>query len=1063
MTFKIEKTRAKEIQIRKAHAWLDFRFVIMFLLSGAFPGSLFAGDLPGTNTINSVSGRMIQQQAGEIVGTVIDESDSPLVGVNIMLKGKDTGVITDMNGGFSIDAAPGDVLLVSYIGYVSREIKIKAGSPLKIVLSEDLQKLEEVVVVGYGTQKKATMTGAVSAVNADQIVNTKNQFISNTLAGKIPGLRVWEKTGEPGAISMQDFQIRGMGAPLIVVDGVPRPDMNALDPNEIESVSVLKDASAAIYGVRAANGVILITTKKGTAGKTQLNYNGFFGYQKAIGLPDVLDAVGYMTLMNERELNNNRPILFTKEQIDEYRNGTKQSTDWAHMGQREFAPQQQHNISVNGGTEKVTYFVNFSYLDQDGFFESNSLNYQRYNIRSNISAQLTKRIKAEAFIGAWMDDKQNMSQNSSQLYKGVWSTEPIIPAYANDNPEYLNKVADGLHPLAITDRDISGYNDRERKNFSGTFNLEYKIPYIDGLVAKGSYSYDYQVQDNKIFNKAFNLWEYNKDTDTYKSSAYMSPSKIKREYIKKEHTLLQLSLAYKKKFLEHHNINALLLYEEGTQQADNFAGQRETNMDVIDEMFAGYTENQQATQNSGNIYKQTNKGFVGRINYDYKSKYLFEVSARYDGSSKFAPGHRWGLFPSISGGWRISEEDFFKKKLSFINNLKLRLSYGVMGSDASSSYQFLSGYTYPSGGYMFDSYIGAITSSNIPNVEITWYKSKTTNVGLDFTMWNGLLSGSFDYFARKQTGLLANRANALPSTIGANMSQENLNSNRRSGFEIELSHSHKINKFSYRVSGNFSYTRRKNLYRERAESTSYYNDWRNNDSNRYWDFIWGYDVNGQLGSFDEIYNAPIMDSKGNSSFFPGTYNYEDWNGDGIIDANDEHPVVATGERINYGFTLEAAYGGFDISAVFQGTGVTVRDFPQQHFQPLMWGRNGLSRFLDRWHRADEFDPNSEWIPGKYPSTFRDTPAWNSLLRASKMSKLNSSYLRLKSLEIGYSLPKPLLQKVGIQAARVYVNGYNLLTFSPVNGITDPERPDDSDSGYTYPASATYNIGINLTF
>lgn len=1021
--------------------------IMVSLLSGILPDLIYANPIPV---------QMAEQQVRKVTGSVVDEAEAPLVGVNIVLKGKDTGVITDMNGQFSIDAVPSDILVVSYIGYVSQEMKVNTNTQLKIMLSEDLQKLEEVVVVGYGTQKKVTMTGAVSAVNTDQIVTTKNQFVSNTLAGKVPGLRVWEKTAEPGAIGMQDFQIRGMGAPLIVIDGVPRPDMNRLDPNEIESVSVLKDASAAIYGVRAANGVILITTKKGNAGKMQLNYNGFFGYQKAIGLPDVLDAVGYMTLMNERELNNNRSVLFTKEQIDEYRNGTRQSTDWAHMGQRELAPQQQHNVSVNGGTDKVTYFINFGYLDQGSFFKSNSLNYQRYNIRSNISTQLTKRIKAEAFIGAWMDTKQNMSQNASQLYKGVWSTEPIIPAYANDNPGYLNKVADGLHPLAITDRNVSGYNDRGIKNFSGTFNLEYKIPYVDGLVAKGSYSYDYQVQDNKIFNKAFNLWEYNKEEDNYVSSAYMSPSTIKREYLKSENTLLQLSLTYAKHFLEYHNINALVLYEESTQTSDNFAGLRETNMDVIDEMFAGYTENQQATQNAGNIYKRTNKGFVGRINYDYKSKYLLEVSARYDGSSKFAPGHQWGLFPSVSGGWRISEERFFKNSVPFVNNLKLRLSYGVMGSDASSSYQFLSGYTYPSGGYMFDSYINAIAPSNIPNLLITWYKSKTTNVGFDFTMWNGLLGGTFDYFIRKQTGLLASRADALPSTIGASMSQENLNSDRRNGFEIELSHSNKINKFSYKIMGNFSFTRNKCLYRERAESTSHYDNWRNNNSNRYWDFLWGYGVNGQLTSFDEIYNAPNMDSKGNSTFFPGGYKYEDWNGDGIVDSNDMRPILPNGNRVNYGFTLEAAYKGFDISALFQGSSVVVRTYPEQHVQPLNWGRNGLARFLDRWHRADPFDPNSEWIPGKYPSTYRDTQAWNSYTRASEMNRLDGSYLRLKSLEFGYSLPKSVLQKVSIQAARVYVNGYNLLTFSPLNGIVDPERPDDSDSGYTYPASSTYS-------
>ena len=253
------------------------------------------------------------------------------------------------------------------------------------------------------------------------------------------------------------------------------------------------------------------------------------------------------------------------------------------------------------------------------------------------------------------------------------------------------------------------------------------------------------------------------------------------------------------------------------------------------------------------------------------------------------------------------------------------------------------------------------------------------------------------------------------------------------------------------------------MYRERAESTSYYDNWRNNASYRHDDFLWGYGVNGQFTSFEEIYNAPILDSKGNSSYFPGGYDYEDWNGDGVIDALDQHPIAPKGQRISYGFTLEALYNGFDFSAVFQGLGIVLRSYPAQFKQPLEWGRNGLAMFLDRWHRADEFDPDSEWIPGKYPSTYRDTPAEDGYNRASLKNRLNGSYLRLKSLEVGYSLPKTLLSKVGIQGVRVYLNAYNLLTFSPLNGIVDPERPDNSDSGYTYPTTATYNIGVNLSF
>lgn len=1005
----------------------------------------------------------VVQQYSKITGTIVDANKIPIVGANIIIKGKQVGVITDVDGNFSIDAQPTDVLVISYIGCLSQELHASAVNGKQIVLEEDLQKLEEVVVVGYGTQKKATLTGAVSAVATDDIMVTKNQFISNSLSGKVPGLRVWEKTGEPGAISMQDFQIRGMGAPLVVIDGVPRTDLIRLDPNEIESVSVLKDASAAIYGVRAANGVILISTKKGKKGKAELKYNGFVGWQKAIGLPDVLDAVEYMTLMNERDFNNHRGVLFSEEQIEAYRNGTKQSTDWAHMGQREFAPQTQHNVSLSGGSEKIDYFINFSYVNQEGLFESNSLDYQRYNIRSNVTAQITDRLKGSAIIGGWMDTKHGMSQGTSQLYKGAWTTEPIIPAYANDNPAYLNKMADGLHPLAITDREISGYNDRFGKSFSGTFDLEYAIPGIDGLKAKGMYSYNHEIRDEKNFRKSYTLYEYK--NDSYVGSTYGAPSRVERKNWYRTSTLLSLSLSYQKTFLDKHNINALALYEEGVTTADNFSALREVSMDVIDELFAGNALNQVASQKSDDVYKNTNKAFVGRVNYDFSSKYLAEFSFRYDGSSKFAPGSQWGFFPSVSAGYRISEEPFFKQKLSFVDNLKLRVSYGVMGSDASSSYQFLSGYNYPSSGFIFnDNWVNGISPGNIPNPFITWYKTKTTNMGFDFGLWNGLLGGTFDYFIRKRTGLLADPANSLPSTVGAKMSQYNLNSERRHGFEVELTHRNKIGKFHYSISGNFAFTRVKNLYRERAASGSFYDNWRNNSTDRYWDFMWGYGTNGQYGSFQEIYNAPNMDSKGNSYFFPGAIAYDDWNGDGMIDGLDMKPLKPTGNRITYGVTIQADWNGFDLAAVFQGNGVVVRDFPELFDSPLIWGRNGLSMFMDRWHRADPFDPNcEEWIPGKYPSTFRDTQAWSSYTRASEFNRIDGTYLRLKSLEIGYSIPKELLSKIQIKGARIYLNGYNLLTFSDLNGITDPERPDNQDAGYTYPGTATYNIGVNLTF
>lgn len=1016
-------------------------------------------------------------QRRKITGTVRDEKGEAVIGANIVVKGTLNGTITNIDGQFTLNVPKDAVLQVSYIGYLSQEIEVKDKTTLMISLKEDTQKLGEVVVVGYGTQKKATLTGAISAIGNEEIITTKNENVENMLAGKLPGVRVVQKSGEPGAFN-SSFEIRGMGNPLIIIDGVPRENMNRLDPNEIENISILKDASAAIYGVRAANGVVLITTKKGKSGKFQLDYAGSVGWQHASGLPETCSAWEYMTLMNENARNNGRALMYGLDEIETYKNGTKPSTDWASVAINEFAPQTQHSISAQGNTEKIDYFLNFGYLDQEGFWKSGDLNYQRFNVRSNVGAQITKRLRAEVSLNAMKDTKNQPYRDSWYVFKSIWTQVPLWPIYANDNPDYLYNAADADHPLVITDSDLDGYRKNNNKLFQATFSLIYDIPYIEGLKAKAMYSYDYNMWESKEFSKEYSLYTYDAIKNEYNASKAQSPSAVRRNFRENEATLLQLSLNYVRTFNEKHNVNILALYEESTSKMDNFYAKRQLSMDAVDQLFAGNTVNQEGSMDASGyrvntklndqngVWEIANKGLVGRINYDYASKYIAEFSFRYDGSSKFAAGHQWGFFPAGSIGWRISEESFFKntKILSFVNNLKIRGSYGKMGDDNSSSYQFLSGYNYPSGGFVWDgAYTNGLGLRGMANPYITWFTSKMANFGIDLDMWNGLLGIQFDVFQRKRDGLLATRSESLPGTVGAGLPQENLEGDMTKGYELAISHRNKIGALNYYFTGNISYSRTRWTDKEISLRPNSYRNWRDNYTDRYGDIWWGYGYVGQFDSYESIFNSPIQDSKGNSILFPGDYAYEDWNGDGVIDDNDIHPIAIQGlPKISFGFTVGADYKGFDLNMVFQGAAQSHVHYPEQLERPLYWDRNGLSMFMDRWHLVDPLaDPKdiaSQWIPGKYPTPNNGE---TTNYRDSEKSVQNASYLRLKSLEVGYSLPQSLLKTVGIERARIYFSGYNLLTFTGIKYL-DPEHPSDT-YGYLYPLTKTYNVGVNLTF
>lgn len=1047
-------------------------------------------------------------QATVVKGKVTDETGGPLPGVTVALKGSTVVTSTDNAGAYSITIpteATNAVLVFTYVGFETREIAVAGQTAIDVALKPADNKLNEIVVVGYGTQKKVNLTGAVSTLKGADLTVTKNENVVNMLAGKMSGVRVVQTTSEPGDYA-SSIQIRGFGRPLIIIDGVPRDNMPQLDPNTIENISVLKDASASIYGVRAANGVILITTKKGTQGKMQIEYSGFYGVQTPIRTPVGLSTDKYMEIVNENNVNRGSvtpgTLIFSLEDIEAYRNGTKQGTDWSRINSQKYSPQAQHNISASGASNAINYFVSFGNFEQEGIYSTGDLNYKRYNLRSNVTAQIDKNLKVELLLHGQTGTKNSPygADNRQQYFRTVWVLQPTMPAYANYNRDYMQEVLQGYNPLATTDADIVGYDQYNEKLFQSTASLIWDIPWLKGLKAKASYAYDYQFWENKSLQRPYSLYQYDLGNDAYVPAIHgntVQPgtSTINRSTRFGANSLMQGSLNYDNTFGSKHHVGALLLYEEGTTDMDNFYASRYIELTSIEELLGGVAANQQGGMdgsgfnsalnpaNQGGLWKIASKAVVGRVNYDYMSRYFIDASFRYDGSSKFAPGHQWGFFPSVSAGWRISEEPFIKNNtaLSFIDNLKLRASYGISGDDRTASFQFVPGYTYPVSNLgwpvrMFgESMAAGVQLNNTPNPNLTWMTSKMFNIGLDGDLWNGLFGFEFDVFRRNRDGLVGSRVGTIPDWLGQGLAQENLNSDATIGFDLSLRHRKTlhtgIGDIQYGIAGNVSMTRTKTVYIERLASVDQWANWRENPTNRYNDIWWGVESPGQFTGYNDIYSSPIIDGKGNSEMKPGDYKYEDWNGDGVIDGWDQHPI-ATGAnaqntpRLYYGFTLDLRYKGFDVTAVFQGGALATVKYEGVLAYAFSYDGNGPDFYYDRWHMqnplGDPRDPRTIWTPGTYPTTSQSSAAMGLNYGTNSNQTIHrTDYLRCKSLELGYSIPQKLSNRIGIKGLRFYGTAYNILTITSLKYL-DPEHPS-ANNGFDYPLMRTINFGANLKF
>lgn len=1078
----------KQVDVKRRVSVTANNKTIFKVLEDVFKGTNVAYKVLDRNIIlyDKVAGTdelQTTMQVSTLKGSVVDASGEPVIGASILVKGTTNGVITDINGNFVLsNVASNATLIVSYVGYKTQNISVAGKSSLKIVLVEDAEVLDEVVVVGYGVQKKESLTGAIAAITADEIATTKTENLITNIQGKMPGLLIRQKTGEPGTFDNM-VSIRGYGTPLIVIDGITRSgtdELAQLNSEDIESMSILKDASAAIYGLNAANGVIIVTTKKGLAEKTRVSYSALFGVKNATGMEKTVDAYNYRVLANERARNDQAAPEYTNELLELYRTGAKGYTDnnWIDMFMDKLAFQQSHTVSVRGGSHKVKYYVSFGYNGDNGLLKSGVQYYHRYNLRSNLTAEITKGLKLNVNLSGRWDETQRPREDFMWTFKTLMVNDRGIGTHTIANPNHLSAIGpENKNPFALVDPEVDGYRKNRGLTYTADVELNWQVPFVKGLALSLLGSFDGNNRNNSALNRSYQLYDYYTDAPAGLGGSTDAYSNTMRIYQK---IYGRVQANYMRSFNQH-NLNVTAVAELNSNRQDELSGSRK-----YTELFTNDILNQASpgtATNSG--YRSFGRlaAYLMRVNYDYAGKYLLELVGRYDGSYRYAPSKRWTFFPSVSAGWRLSEESFIKNNLPFITNLKIRGSFGQSGYDAGDPFQYVSAYTAASNGYVFGggSQIMGMVAPGVVTDRLSWVTSSISNIGLDFDLWNGKLSGTIEWFNRKNEGILADRAQRAPDTFGASFPKENLNSNRNRGFEIELGHRGQVGKdFSYSVSANFTYARERRLHVEHAEYTSSMDRWKNGQDNRNSNVMWLYKYDGQYTSLQQYETAPLIGgSLGNSKMLPGSYRLLDLNGNGRLDSDDRLPEFwATGANppIQYGLTLAASYKNFDINMLFQGAS----GYSIGYANDDVWGYGSrtnksylLEKFTDRWHTAaitdDPYNPATQWIPGYYPAlrhNFSNTSDnGNRSNYGISIWNPQATYLRLKSLEIGYNLPKSFMKRIGLNSARLFVNGSNLLTFcNKALKDADPEREErDWGANLAYPLMRTYNFGLNINF
>jgi len=958
-----------------------------------------------------------------------------------------TSKLISVDGNYSLTNVPSNATLVfSFVGMQSQEVAVGNQTTINISMEEETIGLEEVVAIGYGTQRKETLTGSVTGTTNDELVRAPVIGVSNAIAGLLPGVVVSNRSGAPGntsSILIRGRNTTGNNDPLVVVDGIPGySGWQYINPDDIESISVLKDASAAIYGARAANGVILITTKRGKAGKPTFNYTLSEGLSQLTRVPEMADAVLYTEFVNEYRARFSQPPLYSEEDIQKFKAGNDPfypNTDWYGETLKKFTSQRQHNLNMTGGTDKLNYLVSGSYSFQDGIFKNGDSYFSTYSLIARVDGEVNEYINVGFDINSAIDDNYSTGYPFSTLGTSL----PTVPVYwPNGMPS--SGVTAGANP-DIQASEISGYSKGIDKRYSAKASVDIVIPWVQGLGADGYFVYINNTGFDKSWSKPYLTNSYSYSTQAYSvvKGGPQTPT-LSETASNSSSTLTYFRVKYERRFNDH-SINTFLAFEQSVGKSNYLsAGRRDFYSDVIDQIFAGGLDNQTT---NGSASESARQNYFGRLNYGFKERYLLDVNFRYDGSSNFPEDKRWGFFPGVSVGWRISEENFMKDNFSGIDNLKLRGSYGQIGNDRVPSFQWLSTYSLGSTtGYTFGrspiTTLG-LTAGVTPNPNITWEVAEITNIGLDMDLWSGLLGMSVDAFKQRRSNILAKRDLAIPGNTGLILPNENIGVVENKGVELELTHRRNVGDFNYSIAGNIAFSRNKIIDIDEATNIP---EWQKMEGG-----VLGapllYKTVKIIRTQEELESVPV---------YPGTrvgdLQYEDVNDDGIIsDADMVRINQSSTPEITFGANVNMAYKRFALWAHFSGQ---TRAWVQYHKYSKGAGHNSLKELLENRYTPGSMDSKYPIIPDSetrnmdingFPSTF-----W----------QMDASFLRLKSLQLSYDIPEYMLSKVKINSMRVFLSGSNLFTLDKLKWY-DPEG--DRLIGDFYPQSKVYNLGLKISF
>jgi len=994
------------------------------------------------------------QLAGRPIQGIVTKADGqPLGNVTVSIKSKNRVTTTDNSGAYTISADAGDVITFKHVGYKLKEITLADQQVLNVSLIPEETSLQEVVVVGYGVTKKMNLTGSVESVKSAELEKMPVVNTATALSGKVPGLVLKQSSGQPGN-NDPVLNIRGFGSPLVIIDGTQQGSFGNLDIEEIESITVLKDAAAAVYGAQAGNGVVLVTTKRGGSGMPKITFNSAYTLSTPTRYPKMMSAGEYAELYNEAQLNDGvapANLRFSTAAIAAYKNqndpANYPNTDWFDVAARQYAPQYKNNLNVNGGGENVKYFFSLGQASEGGLWRSGDSEFKRYNVRSNLDVKVTPSLTATIDLAGRNESRSNPNISVNDIFLNILRSQPIYAPTYPDPTKYAALGRVGANGLISTQKDVVGYLDDDRNYFTGSFKLRYDIPFVKNLYAEGRLTYFKDEAYLKNWSQQYSTYNYDAANNVYSLASQNGQTALTESQAHSRRMTHQYSLNYDRTF-DKHSFKGLLLFEGINEDANNLSATRRNYISTaVQQLFAGGTDSQStfgtATQNGRASY-------IGRLNYAFDSKYLLEATFRYDGSPRFAENRRWGFFPSLSLGWNISDENFLSE-VNWLDNLKLRLSFSNTGNDGTGNFQYLTGYQYNSTYMIGTSPKQTIVSTGLANPYISWEDLTTYNVGLETRVF-GSFGASLDVFYRKREGMLATRAGSLPFSFGAVLPSENINSQDNRGFEFVLNYRRKFGNFSTNLSGNVSYSRAKWIHFEEPVYEDGDQIRINQRSGRYVNQTFGYMTDGFFQSKEQIGNWPInQDGAKNATLKPGDLIYKDLNNDKIINWRDQ-ALIGKGDLPNwyYGLNTDFSWKDFSVNALWQGAAGFNFQITADAKSTFTQDQNGYQYFYA-----------NRWTPGRtdaqYPRASVGLPANQDKLSDFWYKK--ASYLRLKSLMLSYSLPKKLTKRISSPNLSIFVAGTNLLTFDNLSDFGyDPEAPS-WNSGLYYPQQTTYTLGL----